>query len=270
MPTLNIFIISDSTGETAHQLAIAAAYHFKGCEVTYHTYPHTEATEHIDDILFRAKQCKHVVIVYTIVMTAVREYLEKRIKEEHLPSVDLLWPTITTFSRVLGYMPALYPGALRQMDEQYFRRIEAIEFAVKCDDGKNTDSLLQADIILIGISRTSKTPLSIFLAHKGYKVANIPIVPSLPLPQILWEIPKEKIIGLTSDPQLIARIRYQRSTMLGLSQQQDYASPSEIIAEMNFAKKIMQDLDCIIINTNNKGIEESASLILQHIYEKNH
>ncbi len=269
METLNIFVISDSTGETAHQLAIAAAYHFKGCTIEYHLHPHTESVEKVDAILFHAKQCKHAVVVYTIVMTTVREYLEKSSKEASIPSVDLLWPTITTFSRVLGYMPELYPGAIRQMDDQYFKRIEAIEFAVKCDDGKNTDTLTQADIVLIGISRTSKTPLSIFLAHKGYKVANVPIVPGIPLPESLWGIPKEKIIGLTSDPQLIARIRFQRSTMLGLAQKQDYASPAEIIAEMNLAKKTMQKLDCIIINTSNKGIEESASIIMQYIHDTN-
>lgn len=155
------------------------------------------------------------------------------------------------------------------MDEKYFGRIEAIEFAVKYDDGKDQHMLHEADLVLVGISRTSKTPLSIYIANKMYlKVLNIPLVPEVEPPKELFEIPKKKIIGLTNSIEMLNKIRTERVRCIGLKNGSNYSSLSRIIEELNYAEKIMKKLGCPIIDVSQKAIEETAQVILEIMKEQ--
>ena len=151
------------------------------------------------------------------------------------------------------------------MDEAYFRRVEAIEFAVKFDDGKDARGLILAELVLIGVSRTSKTPLSIFLAHKGIKVANLPIVPEVKLPSELYNMSGKRIVGLTMDAEHILNIRIERLKAMGLPPNSKYASLQRIVEELEYAEALMKQLGSRIINVTNKAIEETAGIIMNDI-----
>ena len=161
--------------------------------------------------------------------------------------------------------PKNQPGLVRQLDEEYFRKVEAIEFAVKYDDGRDPRGLLRADVVLIGVSRTSKTPLSMYLANKRYKVANVPLVPEVEPPEELFMVPTKKCIGLTISPDQLNMIRRERLKSLGLTSQANYASLERIMQELEYAEKIMKRVGCPVINVSNKAVEETANLIVDII-----
>jgi regulator of PEP synthase PpsR (kinase-PPPase family) len=154
---------------------------------------------------------------------------------------------------------------VHQLDDEYFRRVEAIEFAVKYDDGKDPRGLLRADVVLVGVSRTSKTPLSMFLAHKRLKAANVPLVPEVEPPEELFEVNPRKVIGLTISPDELNLIRTERLKALGLRAQANYAALERILVELEYAEKIMKKIGCPVINVSNKAVEETASIILDII-----
>ena len=158
--------------------------------------------------------------------------------------------------------PKCEPGLMRKLDANYFRRVKAIEFAVKYDDGRDSQGLKRADIVLIGISRTSKTPLSIYLAHKGLNVANIPLVPEVAPPDELFELRRNVCVGLVITPDKLNEIRRERLRSLGLAAQANYANLDRILAELDYAEKIMKRLGCPVIDVSNKAVEEAAELIL--------
>jgi regulator of PEP synthase PpsR (kinase-PPPase family) len=159
------------------------------------------------------------------------------------------------------------PSLLHRLDEQYFRRVEAIEFAVKYDDGKEPRGLLHADVVLIGVSRTSKTPVSMYLANKRIKAANVPIVPEVEPPSELFRISSRKIIGLTVQPQSLLQIRQERLKSLGLTTDAEYASLSRIQKELAYADRLMAQLGCSVIDVTNKAVEETASRVLEDYYK---
>jgi regulator of PEP synthase PpsR (kinase-PPPase family) len=196
------------------------------------------------------------------VIPELKEYLDRRSKEEGIQAVDLLNPLIDAFSRKFNKSPSHLPGLMRKLDEEYFRKIEAIEFAVKYDDGRDPRGILRADIVLIGVSRTSKTPLSMYLAHKRFKVANVPLVPEVPPADELFEVPRRNCIGLIISPDKLNEIRKERLKAMGLASQAQYASFERILDELEYAEKIMKRVGCPVIDVSNKAIEETANLIL--------
>jgi regulator of PEP synthase PpsR (kinase-PPPase family) len=163
--------------------------------------------------------------------------------------------------------PLYEAGLNRRLDADYFKKVEAIEFAVKYDDGKDSRGIKKADVVLLGISRTSKTPLSMYLAHKNIKVANIPLVPEVEPPKELFESIKGKIIGLTNDPDKLNHIRMERLKALGLDYTANYANMERILNELDYAEKLFHKLRCPVINVSTKAIEETASIILSIIRE---
>ena len=175
---------------------------------------------------------------------------------------------VNILSEKIGTPPKREPGIIRRMNEEYFRRIEAIEFAVKYDDGKDPRGVLKADLVLVGISRTSKTPLSMYLANRNIKVANIPLVPEIPIPKEVYEINPKKIIGLTNTPEKLNEIRQSRLKALGLSSSANYAKFDRILEELDYAEKVMKKIGCPVINVSDKAIEETASDILDIMKEK--
>ncbi|WML44753.1 pyruvate, water dikinase regulatory protein [Neobacillus sp. PS3-40] len=256
-----VYIISDSVGETAEFVVKAVATQFNGGHVEIRRNSYVEEIEDIEDVLTLAKKTQSI-IAYTLVIPFLKAYLDHRAAEEEIHAVDLLNPLMDAFMQKFNKMPNQKPGLLRKLDEDYFRKIEAIEFAVKYDDGRDPRGVLRADIVLMGVSRTSKTPLSMYLAHQRYKVANVPLVPEVPPPDELFKIPRKNCIGLIISPDKLNAIRTERLRALGLGSQANYASFERILEELDYAEKIMKRVGCPIIDVSNKAVEETASLIL--------
>jgi [pyruvate, water dikinase]-phosphate phosphotransferase / [pyruvate, water dikinase] kinase len=256
-----VYVVSDSVGETAEFVVKAVATQFDIGQIDIRRNSYVEEIEDIEDVIILAKR-SHSVIAYTLVIPALKGYLDLRAKEEGIQAVDLLHPLIDAFSKRFNKNPRQLPGLVRKLDEEYFRKIEAIEFAVKYDDGRDPRGILRADIVLIGVSRTSKTPLSMYLAHKRFKVANVPLVPEVPPADELFEVPRRNCIGLIISPDKLNEIRKERLRALGLASQAQYASFERILDELDYAEKIMKRVGCPIIDVSNKAVEETASLIL--------
>jgi len=260
-----VFVVSDSIGETAELVTRATASQFDSGNIEIVRIPYVTEEEHIDDIIEQVKAENYSIIVATIILPHIRKYLIDKANMNKIPVVDIMGPMMDAFSNIMGITPKLEPGLVRKLDEEYFKKIEAIEFAVKYDDGKDPRGLAKADIILIGVSRTSKTPLSMYLAHKRYKVANIPLVPEVAPPDELFKQPPSKIIGLTITPEHLLEIRKERLKSLGLNATASYASLERIIEELNYADGIIKKLGCRSINVTNKAVEETAGKILEMI-----
>ncbi|MDI6813251.1 MAG: pyruvate, water dikinase regulatory protein [Desulfitobacteriaceae bacterium] len=260
-----VYVISDALGETAEFVSRAAAAQFSGVRTRIRRVPYVRDESHLDEILDEAAK-DQAIIVYTLVLFGLRNHLEKRAQEVGLQTVDILGPLIGAISTQTGLEPSHIPSIIHRLDEQYFRKMEAIEFAVKYDDGKDARGALFADVVLIGVSRTSKTPLSMYLAHKGIKAANIPLVPEVAPPEELFSIPSHKIVGLTLRPDRLNLIRTERLKTLGLGASADYASLERIVQELEYARNVMKKVGCRIIDATGKAVEETASTILEIMY----
>ena len=257
-----VYVVSDSVGETAEFVVKAVATQFNSGNVKILRNSYVEDFEDIEDVMVLAKRGRSI-IAYTIVVPILKDYLDKRSKEEGIMAVDLLGPLMNAFTLSFNKLPHHQPGLMRKLDEEYFRKIEAIEFAVKYDDGRDPRGILKADIVLIGVSRTSKTPLSMYLAHKRFKVANVPLVPEVSAPEELFQIPRKNCIGLIISPEKLNEIRTERLKAMGLASKANYASYERILNELDYAERIMRRVGCPIINVSNKAIEETAGLILE-------
>ncbi len=206
------------------------------------------------------------IIAYTLVLPQYKEVLEQEAAKLKMATIDLLGPLIERMSHMTGQIPLSQPGRLHVLDESYFKRIEAVEFAIRYDDGKNPEGLAQADIILIGVSRTSKTPNCIYLAHHyGLKAANVPLVYGVDPPLALFSASPKKIIGLNLDPYLLQEIRSTRAQILKMSSDSDYADFERIQEEVKNARKLFSELSCHVIDVSGKAIEETSSEIYMHI-----
>jgi regulator of PEP synthase PpsR (kinase-PPPase family) len=256
-----VYVVSDSVGETAELVVKAVATQFDSSKVNIHRNSYVENIEDIEGVIRLAHQ-EHSIIAYTIVVTYLKEYLDKRAQEEGILAVDLLDPLVNAFKSKFNKEPQHSPGLMRKLDEGYFRKIEAIEFAVKYDDGRDPRGVTNADIVLIGVSRTSKTPLSMYLAHKQFKVANVPLIPEVSPPDELFEIPRKNCIGLIISPDKLNAIRKERLKTLGLKARSNYADLERILGELDYAEKIMKRVGCPIIDVSNKAVEETAEFIL--------
>lgn len=244
----------------------AAMTQFSSEDTLLKRIPYIDDKDSIEEIIQEAKEHK-ALIVYTLVVKELKQYINKRAKEEDIITVDLLGPLIKGMEEFYGQKPERTPGLLHKLDEDYFNKIEAVEFAVKYDDGKDPRAIFYADIILTGVSRTSKTPLCIYLAHRGLKVVNIPLVPEVKPPEELFAKKSGKVIGLTIKPTLLNEIRVERLKTMGLERDADYASFERILEELEYAEGILKRLGCPVIDVTNKAVEETASKILQ-IYNR--
>jgi len=259
-----IYVVSDSIGETAELVVRAAASQFDGHLIDVHKYPYIEDKDAIDEIIASAKESK-AMIVFTLVIPELKDYMLQVAHANQVPVIDVMGPLMVTLQQTLKVKPTNKPGLVRRLDEEYFRRVDAIEFAVKYDDGRDPRGLLRADVVLIGVSRTSKTPLSMYLANKRLKVANVPLVPEVEPPEELFELPPERVIGLTISGEQLNGIRTERLKALGLTAQANYAALDRIQQELQYSQKIMQRLGCPVIDVSNKAVEETANIILEMI-----
>jgi hypothetical protein len=204
----------------------------------------------------------NAVIFYTLVKTEFREFFSRETGKAGLIALDVLGPALDTLDQVTGSEPIHQPGPVVRMDREYFHWIDAIQFTVKHDDGAELEDLPIADIVLIGVSRTGKTPLSIYLAYRGYKVANIPLVYGLPYPKELFSIDSHKIIGLTINPRKLHEIRSRRMNMMADISDGQYADPTHILKEARYCQELMRRLKCRVIDVTGKAIEETAQEII--------
>ncbi|SDY52342.1 hypothetical protein SAMN05421736_102173 [Evansella caseinilytica] len=262
-----VYVISDSVGETAELVVRAAASQFDGKQINIRRIPYVEDRETVDEVMTLAME-NDGIIAFTLVIPGLREYLIEEAGKKNIPLYDILSPMMMLLQRKFNKIPKNEPGLVHALDENYFRKVEAIEFAVKYDDGRDPRGILRADVVLVGVSRTSKTPLSQYLAHKRLKVANIPLVPEVDPPPELFHIPKDKVIGLTISSEKLNTIRTERLKALGLKEEANYAKFQRIEEELVHSKRIMEQLGCDVIDVSNKAVEETANIIYHMIQKR--
>lgn len=264
-----IYAVSDSIGETAALVARATATQFtEAIEVV--RVPYIKTTEDAMEFIKSIEDKKNALIVSTVVLVEVREFLLERCADSGIQIINVLGPCINMVSRMLNKLPEYKPGAIRNMDEEYHKRIEAMEFAMRYDDSKDHTGLKNADVVLIGVSRTSKTPLCMYLANRGIKALNVPLMPEVGVPEELKEIDKRKIIGLTIDPLHLIDIRKHRlDKFTRLSPEVQYANEERILIEFEFADKVMRRFGCKTIDVTTRAIEDTALIIMETLGLKN-
>ena len=264
---LTVHIISDSIGNTAKDVVDAALVQFSYENKKYKVLKNSNVCtkEKIDCIISNINEGD--VIVQTLVDDALASYVKEKGLEKNIKVIDLLSEMLNTFEEKLGVKAEGNPGLNRKMGEEYFKRIDALEFAVKYDDGKDINGLKEADVIILGVSRTSKTPLSLYLANRNIKVMNVPIIQDLILPEQLYEV-KRKVIGLTNSVEQLNKLREERLKTLGVSGNSDYTDEIQIFEELEYALEIMGKLGCPIIDVQNKAVEETAELIIGIMRER--
>ncbi|RLQ98190.1 pyruvate, water dikinase regulatory protein [Falsibacillus albus] len=261
-----IYVVSDSVGETAELVTKAAISQFNGSSAIIKRIPYIEDFSNVDEVISLAK-INHGMIAFTLVKPEIREYMKEQAAKENLYAIDIIGPLMDRFQELYGKKPLNEPGLVRKLDDDYFKKVEAIEFAVKYDDGRDPRGILRADIILVGVSRTSKTPLSQYLAHKRLKVANVPLVPEVDPPEELFQVSPDKCIGLKISPEKLNDIRRERLISLGLNDQASYANINRIKEELIYFDKISKKIGCHIIDVTNKAVEETANIIINHIQQ---
>ena len=264
-PPVELHVISDSTGETAVRLVHALEAQFPDQEFEEIRHPRVETVDDLHLALNRAKG-RAAVIVYTLVHPELREAARALCRRYKLHYCDVLGHPIDAVARVAGVAAKMKPGARPPLDSQYFKRIAAIEFAVKFDDGVGA-GLHDADIVLVGVSRTSKTPLSIYLGYLGHKAANVPVVKGIEPPADLFTVDQRKIVGLTIDPNRLVEIRRARARTMGARSRQ-YAELMEIYEELEQASAIHRKLGCPVIDISELSIEETAHRVLRVVEER--
>lgn len=256
-----VYIMSDSIGETGELVVKAAISQFTGANIEIERKPYLKSAAQIEAILEKAAE-NHSAIMYTLVRPDLKDVLETKAHALGIIHVDIMGPVVDALQTVTHLSPRNEPGLIRKIDEAYFTKIEAIEFAVKFDDGKDPRGLLQADIVITGVSRASKTPLCMYLAHKGIKAANVPLVKEIPPPAELFQVAPHKVIGLTIKPSLLFEIRRERLKAMGLQPSSSYANLERIIEELDYAQEVMRKVGCPVIDITNKATEETAARVL--------
>ncbi len=262
MPTVQvIYLLSDATGETAEKMVMAALTQFRDKPARLKRINNVRTKNQVYEALDEALDNQGLV-VYTIVNRDLAQLIHDECDSLGLISIDLLTPLLMKVAHCFGRSPKETPGLLHGVDEAYFRRIEAIEFTVKHDDGQESRNLHKADIVLVGISRTSKTPLSIYLAHRGWKVANIPLVKGIDPPVELFEVDPKRVAALVIDPQRLLEVRAARLRNLGQDPRAAYADYEEIEEELIHARKFFRDKPWVVIDVSSKAVEETANEVL--------
>ena len=267
---MKIYAVSDSIGETAMEVARATASQFEKGALEIQRFPYMKTLEDVEELIEQiTKSEDKVMIVSTIITVETREYLTQKCVENNINIINVLGPIINVASSLLKKFPTYNPGAMWKTDDIYYSRIEAMEFAMQYDDSKDYRGLKYADVVLLGLSRTSKTPLSMYLANKGVKAINIPLVPEVEIPKELFEIDRKKVFGLTIDPLHLIEIRKRRLDKFSrISSDIEYASDARILEEFEFAEKIMRKVGCRKIDITQRAIEDTALIIMDKLDNK--
>ena len=267
-----IYLISDATGETLDRIFIAIKAQFKNINYKIHTYSFTRTENQITKILESAEKEKNSIILYSIVDSNLAKYLAKNSETKKIPCFGVLGNLILSFSKLLNQKASHQPSGQYALDEEYYERIEAIQFTMNHDDGNLVKEIKESDIILLGVSRTSKTPTAIFLANKGFKTSNIPLINENSLPEILKENPKIScIIGLNTEPERLVEIRKNRMNSLRENKSKLYTDLGQIKKEVDMAKNTFKKYKWPFIDVTRKSVEETAASVIKiyEIYKEN-
>jgi regulator of PEP synthase PpsR (kinase-PPPase family) len=267
MNRLNLHLVSDSTGETLEMIAKAALAQFDNPVVTRHFWPMVRSLQHLDRIV--PDLAAHPgLVLYTLVNLETRNRLEDHCRHLGLPAVPVLDQVTAALESQLGQEAHGRPGRQHMMDESYFKRVEAIQYTIAHDDGIGHEEWEQADIVLVGVSRSSKTPTSIYLANRGYKVANIPLVVESPPPATLYRLRHPLVVGLTTSPERLVQIRRNRLLSLNEATETAYVDNERVKAEVQFARRMFADHGWPVIDVTRRSIEEAAAAIIRLVQER--
>ena len=259
-----VYQVSDSTGETLDRIFSALKAQFSNFECKTIHYSFTRTENQIDKIISQSKTEKNIIILYTIVDNKLAKYMEEQTKKNNIPSFEVLGGLISDFSKLLKQEASRKPSGQHALDEEYYKRIEAVQFTISHDDGKIISDLEKSDVILVGISRTSKTPTSIYLANRGYKVSNIPIIPNKNIPDKLIESGKKTcVVGLVCDPTRLSDVRRNRINSMHEDRPGDYTDEKKILNELDNSKKIFRKYNWPTIDVTRKSVEETAASIIK-------
>jgi regulator of PEP synthase PpsR (kinase-PPPase family) len=262
----HVFVVSDGTGETAERVLKAALTQFEGAAVEIERRSGVRTEQQIRQVVQEAVRVGGFV-VHTLVSDELRDAMVREGRLQNIETIDLMGPLLARLSRQFAVSPSEKPGLFRQLNEEYFRRIETMEFAFHHDDGRRAHELAKAEIVLVGISRTFKTPLSIYLAFRGWFIANVPIVPGIEPPAELFALPPGSVIGLTIDPARLAELRRVREQRLG-GATGDYAKLEAVHREVAYALQLFHERQWPVVEVTDKPIEESASEILALVRQR--
>jgi len=270
--TYQIYLISDSTGETLDRVFLAIKAQFKNIKYNVKSYFFTRTENQIIKIMEEANKKNNAIILYTIVDTSLSKFLANKGDEKKIPCFSVLENLIMNFSKLLNQQASHVPSGQHALNEEYYERIEAIQFTMAHDDGNLTEDISKADLILLGVSRTSKTPTSIYLANKGFKTLNIPLVNNRSLPEELKNSPNLScVVGLTTEPERLVDIRKNRMNTLKETENTNYTNIKKIEKEISEAKKIFIKYKWPTIDVTRKSVEETAASIIKihEIYKNN-
>jgi [pyruvate, water dikinase]-phosphate phosphotransferase / [pyruvate, water dikinase] kinase len=261
----NVYLVSDSTGETLDRIFLSLKSQFANFEYEKKEFAFVRTEQQIDKIIKECDQIENSLILYTIVETRLAKYISNKSDEHSVPCFGILGNLILSFSKLLNQKAIHKPSAQHVLDEEYYKRIEAIQFTMSHDDGKKVDDINSADVILLGVSRTSKTPTSIYLANRGYKTVNIPLVPDQKIPDGLFLNNKSCIVGLIADPERLADIRRNRVAIMKDNSLKEYTDLKFIREEVENSKKLFKKNNWPIIDVTRRSVEETAASILKII-----
>ena len=262
--TYDIYLISDSTGETLERIFLAIKAQFKNFKYKTHFYSFTRTENQISKILEVSEKNNNVIVLYTIVDNKLARHLSLECSSKNIPCFGILGDLIISFSKLLDQKALNVPSRQHIMDDEYYKKIEAIQFTMNHDDGNSIEDIEKSDIILLGVSRTSKTPTSIYLANKGMKISNIPLVNEKSVPEILKKNPQKKcIVGLTAEPDRLVDLRKNRMQSIRDNESTEYTNLDIVQKEMEDARKLFQKYKWPSIDVTRKSVEETAASILK-------
>ena len=265
--TYHIYLISDSTGETLDRIFLALKAQFKNFKYEVHQYSFTRTENQINKILDLIMENKNSIILYTIVDSKLAKYLATTAKNKKIPCFGVLGDLILNFSKLLNQQASHIPSGQHVLDEEYYERVEAIQFTMNHDDGNMILDIEKSDIVLLGVSRTSKTPTSVYLANRGYKTSNIPLVNENSIPEFLKKNPSSIcVIGLTTEPKRLHDLRKNRMTSIKEKENIEYVNTEKITKEVENAKKTFKKYNWPMIDVTRKSVEETAASVIK-IYE---
>jgi regulator of PEP synthase PpsR (kinase-PPPase family) len=262
----HLHLVSDATGETINSVARACLVQFEGVDAIEHVWPLIRTVGQMDRVLADVKDHPGIVL-FTLVNPDLRERLREGCRDLQTPCIAVLDPVILALAGFLGLQASGQPGLQHELDAQYFARIDAMTFALVHDDGQSARSYNEADVILIGVSRTSKTPTCIYLANRGIKAANVPIVPGCPVPDELLAARRPLVVGLTKDPGQLIHIRRNRLRLLAQDEQTDYVDPDAVREEVAQARRLCAENRWPVLDVTRRSIEETAATIIQMLGE---
>ena len=265
----NVYLVSDSTGETLDRMFLSLKSQFANFEYNKKEFAFVRTEQQIDKIIKECSSLENSIILYTIVETKLAKYISVLSEKKNVPCFGILGNLILSFSKLLNQKAIHKPSAQHVLDDEYFRRIEAIQFTMYHDDGKKVDDIGKADIVLLGVSRTNKTPTSIYLANRGYKTINIPLVLDQKIPnELMSKSNKTCVIGLVADPERLADIRRNRVAIMKDKNIKEYTDLNFIKEEVNKSKQLFNKYKWPIIDVTRRSVEETAASILK-IFEIN-